>query len=77
VQELLERAEDERDSAVAQLEVMQERVMELTVLHDDAAAQSQRAKQELADLREQLRQWSGTVERALQALASDARDLAD
>ena len=51
--------------------------MELTVLHDDAAAQSQRAKQELADLREQLRQWSGTVERALQALASDARDLAD
>lgn len=77
VQELLERAEYERDGAVAQLEVMQERVMEITVLHDDAAAHAHVARQELADLREQLRQWSGTVERALQALASDARDLAD
>lgn len=76
-QELLERAEYERDASIAQLEVMQERVMELTVLHDDAAAQAQAARQELADLREQLRQWSGTVERALEALASGARELAD
>ncbi len=77
VQELLERAEYERDGAVSQLEVMQERVMELTVMHDDAAAQAQAARQELATLREQLRQWSGTVERALEALASGARELAD
>jgi hypothetical protein len=56
---------------------MQDRVMELTVLHDDAAAQAQAARQELANLREQLRQWSGTVERALEALASGARELAD
>lgn len=77
VQELLERAEGERDEAVAQLEVMQERVMQLAVLHDDAAAQAQAARQELAALREQLRQWSGTVERALEALAADARGLAD
>ena len=77
VQELLEGAERERNEAVAQLEVMQERVMELTVLHDDAAAQAQAARQELASLREQLRQWSGTVERALQALSQDARELAD
>jgi chromosome segregation ATPase len=77
VQELLEGAERERNEAVAQLEVMQERVMELAVLHDDAAAQAQSARQELASLREQLRQWSGTVERALQALAQNARELAD
>ncbi len=77
VQQLLERAEYERDGAVSQLEVMQERVMELTVLHDDAAAQAQVARRELADLRERLQQWSGTVERALQALANDARELAD
>lgn len=77
VQELLEGAERERNEAVAQLEVMQERVLELTVLHDDAAAQAQAARQELASLREQLRQWSGTVERALQALSQDARELAD
>ena len=76
-QELLERAEYERDQAVAQLEVMQERVMELTVLHDDAASQAQEARQQLADLREQLRQWSGTVERALEALAQGAREIAD
>jgi chromosome segregation ATPase len=76
-QELIEHTEYERDHAVAQLTVMQERVMELTVLHDDAAAQAHVARQELADLREQLRQWSGTVERALAALASGARELAD
>lgn len=76
-QELLEHAEHERDAAVAQLGVMQERVMQLTVMHDDAAAQAQAARQELDALREQLRHWSGTVERALQALAQDARELAD
>jgi len=76
MQELLAHAEGERDESVAQLTVMQERVMELTVLHDDAAAQAHAVRQELAALREQLRQWSGTVERALEALASGARDLA-
>jgi chromosome segregation ATPase len=76
-QELIEHAEYERDHAVAQLAVMHERVTELTVLHDDAIAQAQAARQELAALREQLRQWSGTVERALAALASGARELAD
>lgn len=76
-QQLLEKAERERDGAVAQLEVLQERVMELTVLHDDAAAQAQVARQELTALREQLRQWSGAVERALAELSDGARTLAD
>ena len=74
-QELLERAEYERDAAVSQLEVMQERVMELTVLHDDVASQSQAARAELDALRTQLREWSGTVERALEALTSSSREL--
>lgn len=77
VQQLLERAERERDGAVSQLEVMQERVMELAVLHDDAAAQAQVARQELAALREQLRHWGGAVERALAELSDSARTLAD
>ncbi|MCZ8013500.1 MAG: hypothetical protein O9319_14125 [Gemmatimonas sp.] len=77
VQELLEGAERVRDEAVAQLEVMQERVMELAVMHDDAAAQSQAARQQLATLREQLSQWSSNVERALEALAAEATEIAD
>ncbi|AMW05684.1 hypothetical protein GEMMAAP_14495 [Gemmatimonas phototrophica] len=77
VQELLTRTEDERDYAVSQLEVMQERVMELAVMHDDAAAQAQATRQEMSALREQLRQWSGTVERALAELTQGARELAD
>jgi hypothetical protein len=77
VQELLTRTEDERDYAVSQLEVMQERVMELAVMHDDAAAQAQATRQQMAALREQLRQWSGTVERALSELTQGARELAD
>jgi chromosome segregation ATPase len=77
VQELLTRAEDERDYAVSQLEVMQERVMELAVMHDDAAAQAQSTRKEMSALREQLHQWSDTVERALLELTQGARDLAD
>jgi len=52
-------------------------VMELAVMHDDAAAQSQAARQQLATLREQLSQWSSNVERALEALAAEATEIAD
>jgi hypothetical protein len=76
-QELIEQAEYERDHAVSQLAVMHERVTELTVLHDDAIAQAQAARRELAALREQLRHWSGMVERASNSLAYDVRELAD
>lgn len=76
-QELLERAESERDAAVSQLEVMQERVMELTVMHDDAAARAQASRNEMAQLREQLRHWGGAVERALAELAHGVREIAD
>lgn len=74
-QELLERAEYERNHSVAQLEVMQERVMELMALHDDAAAQASASRQELSAMREQLYRWSGTVERALAELAQQASEL--
>ncbi|MFY7920885.1 MAG: hypothetical protein ACOVSI_00570 [Gemmatimonas sp.] len=76
-QELLERAESERDALMAQLEVLQERVMELTAMHDEAAAEAQATKNELAQLREQLRHWSGVVERALAELAHGAREISD
>jgi len=76
-QELIDKAEYERDRAVSQLEVMHERVTELTVLHDDAIAQAQAARRELAALREQLRHWSGKVERASNFHAYDVRELAD
>ena len=46
-------------------------------LHDDAVAHSVAARQELTTLRSQLRQWSGTVERALAELTREARELAD
>lgn len=75
--ERLGDVERERDDASARLGVMRERVVELTALHDDAVAHSVAAKQELAALRNQLRQWSGTVERALAELTREARELAD
>lgn len=75
--ERLGEVERERDDTAARLDVMRERVVELTALHDDAVAHSVAAKQELAALRNQLRQWSGTVERALAELSREARGLAD
>ncbi|MFN8858797.1 MAG: hypothetical protein ACK5ZR_00565 [Gemmatimonadaceae bacterium] len=69
--------ERERDEATARLDVMRERVIEITALHDDAVAHSVAARQELTTLRSQLRQWSGTVERALAELTLEARELAD
>lgn len=77
VQELLEVAEDERNMAIGQLDVLRERVVELTVLHDDAAAQAASSRQELGALREQLHQWGDRVEAALAGLTRDARQLAD
>jgi chromosome segregation ATPase len=78
VHELLEDAERERDSLSGALDVMKARVIELTTLHDDASRDSAANRAELAAVREKLRRWSGTVERALHELAratgSRARD---
>jgi hypothetical protein len=75
--ERLGEVERERDEAEARLDVMRERVVELTAMHDDAVAHSVAARQELAALRGQLHRWSGTVERALAELTREARALAD
>ncbi len=77
VHELLDETERERDAMSGALEVMRERVLELMSLHDDAARDAAQSRTELAGLREQLSQWSGTVERALHELMQGARALGD
>ncbi len=76
VHELLEEAERERDTLTSALDVMTSRVMELSALHDDAARDGAASRAELAALRDKLRRWSGTVERALHELAGAAGSLA-
>jgi len=72
VHELLEATERERDELAASLDVMRERVQELTTMHDDASADAARTRREMHELRDTLRHWSGTVERALHELAKTA-----
>ena len=75
VHELLEDAEKGRDELSATLDVMRERVVELSTLHDDARGESARARSELAGLRQQLVQWSGVVETALVELGRQAGEM--
>lgn len=77
MQELLETTEAEHHATLGEVSVLRERVVELTVMHDDAAAQAAATRQELAMLREQLRHWGERVEIALLDLAGSARELAD
>ena len=76
VHELLEDTERERDHLAGALDVMKSRVLELAELHDDAARDATASRAELAAVREKLRKWSGTVERALTERAAVARDTA-
>jgi chromosome segregation ATPase len=77
VQEQLDVTERERHQVGAQVEALRHRVFELTAMHDDAAHAAATARQELDGLREQLKRWSGTVERALQELAREARTIGE
>ena len=72
VHELLEETEHQRDSLAASLDVMRERVAELSAIHDDARAEGERARAELATMRAQLVKWSGAVEKALVELGRQA-----
>ena len=76
VHELLDETERERDGAASSLEVMRSRVTELAAMHDDAAQDAANSRAELASMRDKLRGWSDTVDRALQELAGNARALA-
>ncbi len=72
VHELLEVTERERDGLATAIGVLRERVLELSTLHEDASRDATRTRTELSELRDTLRHWSGTVERALQDLAKTA-----
>lgn len=65
VHELLDTTEKERGELAATLDVMRQRVAELSVLHDDAQREAAGSRSELATLRQQLASWSGRVEKAL------------
>jgi chromosome segregation ATPase len=75
VHELLDDTERERNTLLSQVGVLRERVVELTALHDDVAADAAAARQAHSALREQLRRWSGTVDRALKELGRSAEEL--
>ena len=77
VHELLDETERARDSVSTTLEVTRARVIELMAMHDDASREAAQSRAELASLRERLRQWSGTVERALDELVRGSRSLND
>jgi chromosome segregation ATPase len=77
VHELLEEAEQDRDTVVTSVEVLKARVLELAALHDDASRDATQTRAELAALREQLRNWSGTVERALTELVKGTRAITE
>jgi chromosome segregation ATPase len=77
VHEILDETERERDALSASLDVMRARVLELMTMHDDAARDASHNRAELQTLRDQLRTWSGTVERALHELVQGSRALAD
>lgn len=77
VHELLDETEQERDQLVTSVEVLKARVMELMALHDDASRGATHSRAELAALRDQLKQWSGTVERALSELMQGSKTLLD
>ncbi len=72
VHELLEVTERERNGLADSMDVLRHRVIELGALHDDASRDATRTRTELSELRDTLRHWSGTVERALQELAKTA-----
>ena len=75
VHELLDDTEQQRDALAAELDVMRDRVAELSTIHDDARAESARARAELASMRSQLVKWSGAVERALVDLGRQAGEM--
>jgi len=77
VHELLDETERARDSVSTTLEVTRARVIELMAMHDDASREAAQSRSELAALRERLKQWSGTVERALEELVRGSRSLND
>lgn len=72
---MLEEAEHGQRQALAEVDVLRARVLELVAMHNDAVAQTTAAREELVSLRTQLAGWSETVERALSELLENTRHL--
>jgi hypothetical protein len=72
VHELLDESEQGREAAVRLAELLQQRLRALEARHADATMEVSAGREELAALRDRLRHWSGSVERALHTLAEAA-----
>jgi hypothetical protein len=72
VHELLDESEQGREAAVRMAEGLQLRLLALEAQHADATMEVSAGREELAALRDRLRHWSGSVERALHTLADAA-----
>lgn len=72
VHELLDESEQGREAAVRMAEALQLRLRALEARHADATMEVSAGREELAALRDRLRHWSGSVERALHTLAEAA-----
>lgn len=72
VHEMLEESERERDRLTELVTLMRERVITLHSAKEDAGAESEHLREQLADMRDRLKRWTGTVERALKELAKVA-----
>ena len=72
VHEMLENSEREREQLSDTVGKLRERMIALEAAREDAGADAEHAREQLADLRERLKRWTGTVERALQELVKAA-----
>lgn len=72
VHELLDESEKGREAATKMVEALQLRLLALEARHADATMEVSAGREELAALRDRLKHWSGSVERALHTLASAA-----
>jgi hypothetical protein len=73
-QEQLDASLREQRAVGAEVELLRERVVELTTLRDGAASEADAARQELQGLRAQLVRWRGTVERVLHDIGQGAAE---
>lgn len=74
VHEMLEESERERERLSEVVALMRERVVTLHTEKEDAGANAEHLREQLADMRGRLKRWTGTVERALHELAKVADD---
>ena len=72
VHEMLETSERERERLSDVVGRLRDRMISLEAAREDAGADAEHAREQLADMRERLKRWTGTVERALHELVKVA-----